>query len=206
MRRMRAGWDQFEAAAGLVAVFFLAFGPLTCAIMAAIFSFFLGEWQALAIAACVIVPTLPMAVWLTRMAALAMDRFQVDQAGETQIDQRQPRSGRRLSFALLLADGLPVIPVALRLPLAVWWIAHFAAGLLIENADMLSDEKWLFGDINEGTFAVVLAWLFHFAANVFLILALRTLLPTSRIPERVWRYRFVVATAMVSPLMAQGFG
>jgi hypothetical protein len=206
--RLRDRWDQFEAAVGLVAAFILAFGPLTAAAFALLFMLLLGEWSAAGWAAALIAVTYPMACWLRRMAETALKQFRPAPAN-LQRSMRWPASfdaadlADRPSFAMVLASTLPRLPLLARLPLAIWWFAHFAAATtLIVYRDVVMGGGHLWWErLAVGWQAVVFCYLFHFAANLFLVLAVTALLGSPAATAGVWRRRFVIDALFTFPLV-----
>ena len=105
-------WDQFEAMAGLVAAFLLAFGPLTVAALTLVISLLLAEWEVAGVAAIVVAVTCPMALWLTRMAESALNEFRTGWPAYTGkcSSADSPTAQRRPAFAMLLAAQLSPLP------------------------------------------------------------------------------------------------
>ena len=205
--RWRDRWDRFEAAVGLVAAFVLVFGPLTIAALTLIFALLLAEWSVAAVAITVTAVTCPMALWLARMAERALKEYRSDQISLTRHsswpelgDDADPR--RKPPFAIVLASTLPPLPRIARVPLAVWWFAHFLAGTaLVSYADVLAREGVLWRGFADGLTAVVFGYLFHFAANVFLVLGVTALFGSSTVTMAVWKKRFVIDALVTLPLL-----
>lgn len=205
--RWRDRWDRFEAMVGLVAAFVLAFGPLTVAAFAMIFSLFLAEWSVASVAAIITALTCPMAFWLARMAELALVQFRSDSPpltahayGLATVDSAELQ--RRPPFAMLLAAELPALPLVVRIPLAIWWFAHFVAGTaLVEFADVVAHTGLLWEGFADGVPAVVFGYLFHFAANVFLVLAVTACFGSLAATAGVWRRRFAIDALFTVPLL-----
>ena len=196
-------WDQFEAMAGLVAAFLLAFGPLTVAALALVISLLLAEWEVAGVAAIVVAVTCPMALWLTRMAESALNEFRTGWPAYTGKCSSAdcPTAQRRPAFAMLLAAQLSPLPFIARFPLAVWWLAHFAAGTgLVMFADELARQGLIWNGFVNGVPAVVYSYLFNFAANIFLVLAVTTGLGSPRVTAGVWRNRFAIDGLFALPL------
>ncbi|MHB0957765.1 MAG: hypothetical protein ACYC0X_18630 [Pirellulaceae bacterium] len=95
-------WDPFEAMAGRVAAFLLAFGPLTVAALALVRSLLLAEWEVAGVAAIVVAVTCPMALWLTRLAESALNEFRTgwpaSMGNSSSADS--PTAQRRPAFAV----------------------------------------------------------------------------------------------------------
>ena len=104
--------------------------------------------------------------------------------------------------AAIVRSELPPLPLFARVPLAIWWLAHFAAGTaLVEFADALVQEGLLWHGFSDGVAALVFGYLFHFAANVFLVLAVTACLGSPRITAGVWRRRFTIDALFTFPLL-----
>ena len=197
-------WDQCEAMAGLVAAFLLAFGPLTVATLVLILALLLAEWKVAGAAAIVVTVTCPMALWLTRMAESALKAFHTGWPESTGNCSSvfSPTAQRRPAFAMLLAARLPLVPLFARFPLALWWLAHFAAGTgLVMFADELARQGLLWNGLVNGVPAVVYSYLFNFAANAFLVLAVTTGFGSPSVTNRVWRNRFAIDGLFALPLL-----
>jgi hypothetical protein len=197
-------WDQFEAMAGLVAAFLLAFGPLTVAAFALVFSLILAEWRVAGVAALVVAVTCPMALWLARMAESALSEFRAGwpPSSGTLSSVDHPTPATRPAFGMLLASQLPPLPLITRLPLAMWWLAHFAAGTgLVMYADELAQQGLIWDGFVAGPPAVVYSYCFNFAANVFLVLAVTSGLGSRSVTDGVWRHRFAIDGLLTLPLL-----
>ncbi len=194
--RWRQRWDRFEAAVGLIAAFMLAFGPFTVAALVLIFSLILAEWRVAGLAAVVTAVTCPMAVWLAWMANSALQKFHADAPVDA------ARTPRRPAFAMLLASELPPLPGIARVPLALWWLTHFAAGAaLVVFADVLVREGLLWDGFTKGVPAAVFGYLFYFAANIFLVLAVAACFGSPTVTAGVWRRRFAIDGLFTIPLL-----
>lgn len=212
----RDRWDRFEAAVGLIAAFMLAFGPLTVAVFALIFSLSLAEWWVAGIAAIVMAVTCSMALWLLEMAESAFRQFRTDSlalpghaswsmSGDSTKGSSEPP--RRPSFAMRLASELPPLPLVARLPLALWWLAHFAAGTaLVEFADVFGRERLLWEGLSDPVPAAIFGYVFHFAANVFLELAVTACFGSPGVTAGVWRRRFAIDALCTLPLLLRILG
>ena len=51
--------------------------------------------------------------------------------------------------------------------------------------------------------AVVFALAFHFAANVFLVLAITQVFSSQNVIDRIWRQRFLIDSLFTCPLILQ---
>lgn len=199
----RDRWNRFEACVGLVAAFALTFGPLALAILVFLLAIPLGEWKAAGLAALVAVLVGPMAIWLSRMATSAMERFRI---GETVDETHAILDGDvrpcRTPFALILAQNVPRLSWGVRVLLAVWWLAHFAAGTALgEYSEFLMHEFFLLSGVPNGLAAAVFAFAFHFASNIFLVLAVTQLFNSQRVVNGVWRQRLAVDALFTCPLV-----
>ena len=96
--------------------------------------------------------------------------------------------------ALLVAGRLRKVPLLLRPVLSLWWAGHFIGGAFIGLVvsrvaiDMMQNPA--------GVFLIVLPLAFQiaflFAVNLYLIMAVGVLLPSSWLCEIVWKWRFVL--------------
>jgi hypothetical protein len=204
-------WDRFEAMLGLMACFALTFGPLAIAGLTLIFALLLAEWPVAAVAAAITAVTCPMAVWLARMAesALAQIRLGNSQAAESSrgpIPSDRFECQIRAPFAIVLVSTLPRIPRLARVPLGVWWLAHFFAGTaLIAFADVLVRQGIVWKGLANGLTGVAFAYAFHVAANVFLLLAVTATFQSPKATARVWRMRFLIDGLCILPLVIWTF-
>lgn len=205
----RDRWDRFEAAVGLCAAFVLAFGPLTVAAFTLLFALFLAEWKVAAVAAAVTAVTCPMALWLAKMAESALSQFRSEPVPETTADawpwfDDPTVPQRKTPFAIVLASTLPPLPLVARVPLAVWWLAHFLAGAaLVVFLDVVAQQVLMWPGLKSGIPAVVFAYLFQFAANLFLILSVAALFDSPMTTVSVWRNRFVIDALFTLPLVVR---
>ena len=111
------------------------------------------------------------------------------QTGPTQAHPAQTRP-----VALLVAGRLRKVPLLLRPVLSLWWAGHFIGGAFIGLVvsrvaiDMMQNPA--------GVFLIVLPLAFQiaflFAVNLYLIMAVGVLLPSSWLCEIVWKWRFVL--------------
>jgi hypothetical protein len=190
---------------GLIAVFVLAFGPLTVALLTAIFAAILGEWHVAAWAASVTAVTLPMALWLASMSGAALTKFRFDQWTDDEDSyETTATEPEHPSFAIHLTAELPPLPLLARMPLGIWWLAHFlAATALAEFTAQLAEVGILWEGFADGVWGLVLGYLFHFAANVFLVLAVSACFQSPRITAATWRKRFLLDAIFTLPLLAR---
>jgi hypothetical protein len=197
----RDRWDRFEAMLGLMACFALAFGPPTIAGFTLIFALLLAEWRVAAIAGGIAALTGPMAVWLAKMAEHALAQFRT--AGSTSSSLRgDDHPQARVPFAIVLASVLPRLPLVVRVPLGVWWLAHFLAGTaLIVFASVLARQGAIWKGFDNPFVAIVFAYFFHVAANVFLVMAVAAAFQSPRVTARVWRARFAIDGLCILPLL-----
>jgi hypothetical protein len=199
--RWRDRWDRFEAIVGLLACFAVAFGPLTIAGFTLLFAVLCAEWRLAAVAGAITSVTCPMAVWLARMAGHALAEFRTEGSSLPSLpDDRCPQA--RIPFAIVLASFLPRLPPVARAPLGVWWLAHFLAGTaLVVFADVLAQQGVLWKVFANGFAAIVFAYWFHVAANVFLVLAVMAAFQSPRVTACVWRARFAIDGVCILPLL-----
>jgi hypothetical protein len=194
-------WDRSEAIVGLVACFALTFGPLTIAGLTLIIAALLAEWSVAAVSGVITSVTCPTAVWLARMAGDALAKFRTGGSSLSSLcGDAHPRA--RVPFAIVLASVLPPLPFVARLPLGIWWLAHFLAGTaMIGFARVLAQQGVIWTGLANGAWAVVLAYAFHAASNVFLVLAVTAIFQSPRVTTGVWRLRFVIDGLFVLPLL-----
>jgi hypothetical protein len=88
------------------------------------------------------------------------------------------------------------IPSAFRLLVAIWWLLNFAIGFAI----VVSLGKPGGRPVNAAALFIVapIAFWLSFAANVYLLLAVRTLTTSEEPLNRVWRWRIAIDLAMTA--------
>jgi hypothetical protein len=115
---------------------------------------------------------------------------QVRSLGETLDEMLSPTR----PMALLVADRLCDAPVALRLLLSLWWLAHFVAGAVCGFVA----SKVAFDFLNNPAPAIVIIFplafqiAFLFAVNLYLVMAVAVVCYHYRLHEVIWRWRFVI--------------
>ncbi len=119
---------------------------------------------------------------------------------------RQTEVYRRIPLAILMTEQLAKLSVPARAALCAWWLTHFCSATAV---------ALFYDDIVAGIFmikqgdaqiwGVVIAFVFHFAANIFLVLAVAVLWNSPRVTEYCWRYRFVIDGVVSLPLVVSIF-
>lgn len=209
MSRWRTYWDYFEAVVGLLATFFLAFGPFTIALGTLVFATLLAEWKVARIAATVTAVTGPMAIWLAKMSSAAFDEFRRERVLKSFL----LKSSNSLNcdvppkhpFAVWLALEVPRVPAAARVLLSIWWFAHFAAGFLLVRYFFKAWNRLDFPAVVSVVLVALSVFMFHFAANVFLVLSAGLYLNSVTALERLWRNRFLIDALCTLPVLLQLF-
>lgn len=207
LSRWRRSWNSFEAMLGLIVMFMLSFGPPTVAGLAFLVTLLMGEWSSAAICALITVATGPMAVWLAKMSGAAVEKFLAKPPKEMErlvipANLKGTASGRQVPFALLMVGELPRLPLVARLPLAVWWSAHFAAASAFVVLSNLPVRQRMQGQgLVESLLTLLICLLFTFAANVFLMLAVSVGFWSPAVTARVWHYRFVIDLLLITPAL-----
>jgi len=198
-----------EAILGTVAVFMIGFTPPLFALLFGIAAL-VNEENASELPAwlcfSVCLATAALAVWLVRIVRSALfachpELRKLDQTmSEAQtplvspFDSAAPIERLELPMAVVAGTRLPRLPILLRIPLALWWTAHFAAGAAIG----------LFGDYYaRQAFAEAPGWVasavphvlsfgFSFAANIFLMLAIALFVHNTAMLLRIWKLRLLI--------------
>jgi hypothetical protein len=187
LQKLIVGWDFLEGVLGLLAMFFLALAPATVAVLVVVFAALLGEWKPLLIGLAVAAPTCPMAWLLIRTANTALDEF---------VRHLHQPNERRLAFAIHLVAHLPQLSRLLSSVVGLWWGTHFLACTLIVDF-ALSRVGGLGGLGWSLVIALGIAYLIHFAGNVFLALSVSSLSNSPKITSIVWRWRFLLDAVLV---------
>lgn len=191
-----AGWPgrvvvtvTFETILGLLAAFFIGFfAPVVLAILTLSS---LG-WRKLGLtvmAAALTLVTARLALLIARLAARASTgRWDRGAASDPTLPVIQ------VPFALAMAAWLPEWSWFWRAAVGLWWLSHFCFAAWIGHAIAMS----LIRQLNVANavvaipFAVLVHFAFLFAANLYLVLAARTLSPHPWLCIRVWKYRLAI--------------
>lgn len=200
---LRGAWTRFEACAGLVAVFIIACGPPMICGFALVVTLVEFAWQTAALTGTVFFITAPMAVWLIRMCSAALNEFRspaglqlVVPEDDDGFDPPRPYYVH-VPFALFLTAQLPSFTRPFRVGLFLIWMGQFLAAALF--AWNLTSGNFI---QNAATvtliFSFTLAYLFQFAANIFLVLAVAVLFGVPLYTVCVWRYRFLIDAAVIA--------
>ena len=193
----RQRWNRIEGYAGLTAAFVLVYAPVVIGGLAVIFATLMAEWRVACVAAPVVAVSLPMALWLTHLCRVAVNEFRAEEAEASSCGDEE-FAGTPL--AVLVSAAIPRLPQLARIPLFLWWAAHFVAGIALVTSQRLHNEMgWRF--FFEGLSGVATALCFTFAANIFLVLSITALLNSSATIPRVWEHRVLVDFFCVSPLL-----
>lgn len=190
-RRAQFNWlSKCEAILGLTATFFIGFSPVVGLGLGTIFAFVDGKWGIgcfCTVGACV-------TAWLAgRVAAAAgqalPEEFLVRQSGYCEpVAERGFRP-----FAVEMALRMPIPSGILRPLMFLWWLSHFAAGLVL--AYLM--HGWLNHGIRNPTLfticiPIALHLSFMVAANIYLTLTVATLGVKESTVASVWRMRFAI--------------
>lgn len=191
-----AGWPgrvvvtvTFETILGLLAAFFIGFfAPVVLAILT-LSSLGWKRFGLTLVAAILTLVTARLAVLIARLAAQAsLGRCNINDEVDAELPVVQ------LPFALAMAAQLPLWPWFWRVSVGLWWLSHFCGAALVGHAIAVSLIRRL--DVATAVIAVPLALVVHFAflfaANLYLVLAARTLSPHPRLCIAVWRHRFLI--------------
>lgn len=103
-------------------------------------------------------------------------------------------------MAIVAGLNLPRIPLPLAVPLALWWLGHAGAGVLIGLK---------LDDYIESAFRAAPGWVkwvlphvlnfgFSFAANIYLMLAVALFVRNVRVLQAVWRIRLLIDTLLTA--------
>ncbi len=112
----------------------------------------------------------------------------------------------KLPFALAMAARLPAFTWFWRPWITLWWLGHFCIAAAIGHHVAVSLIRRL--DVATAILAVPLAIVVHFAflfaANLYLVLATRAIVPSPRLCIRVWKYRYLIDFAVALLLLSKG--
>jgi hypothetical protein len=195
----------FETTLGLLAAFFIGFfAPVVFAIMTLV-GCVQGRLPMIAAALPLTLVTGGLALLIARMAAEAsVGRLTERGQPPPVFDPTLPVV--RLPFALAMAARLPLLNWFWRPWLSVWWMAHFSIAAVLGHVVAVNLIRRL--DVATALIAVPLAVVVHFAflfaANLYLVLAARALVPSPRLCVRVWKYRFLIDFIVALLLLLRG--
>jgi hypothetical protein len=189
-----AGWTgrvvvtvTLETILGLLAAFFIGFfAPVVLAILT-LASLGGRRFGLTLVAAILTVVTARLAVLIAGLAAHAS-------MGRCDIHDDDTGPVIQLPFALAMAAQLPRWSWFWRTSVGLWWLSHFGGAALVGHAMAVAIIRQL--DVATAVIAVPLAVVVHFAflfaANLYLVLAARTLSLHPRLCVAVWRHRFLI--------------
>jgi len=195
----------FETTLGLLAAFFIGFfAPVVFAIMTLV-GIAQGRLPMIGAALALTLVTGWLALLVARMAAEAsMGRLSERGEPTPSFDPQLPVI--RLPFALAMAARLPLLNWFWRPWLAVWWMTHFCIAAAIGHLVAVNLIRRL--DVATAVLAVPLAVVVHFsflfAANLYLVLAGRALMPSPRLCVRIWKYRFLIDFIVALLMLLRG--
>ena len=111
-----------------------------------------------------------------------------------------------LSWSAIIAENPPAgraialrsrrIPEVVKLPVAVLWLCNFGIGVGIVVSLSKPHPGNPVPPVVEVGLLMILAFLLAFAANVYLLMAIRTLTSNENVLYRVWRYRVWIDLAI----------
>lgn len=194
-----------EAVVGVTAAFFVGFGVVLVLAIATLMHLSDGDRPTgLGLAALCIVGS-GLATWVVAMASAAVRRCYPEWADDPvkQIDYRPDELAAHepWPFAVELGLSVPTTPWLVRLMLSVWWLGHFAAGLLAA----LGVHSWVEASFVHILPRVVAPILLHLgltiSANLYLILAGASLLRDPEFLTRLWGSRFLIDMAISLPVV-----
>jgi len=203
---MRNLWFASESLMGLLATFMIGFFPV--GILIPLFCFCIAEkhWSW----ALLILGVFPLAVFvagnLIAMSSRVVNRrcsiwpatVRVStewawggQAPETGDSRELPDA---VPLAVAMSQELRPLPLTVGLPLSVWWLAHFAAALLLGHLAVRLIAAALLRP-GVGPFFIVgvaLHFALLFAANLYLLLAVAVLIRREGVQHGLWKCRVVI--------------
>jgi hypothetical protein len=135
--------------------------------------------------------------WWAVLSALAMLWLWFDAPHLYRTWSSAARGDRPLAPAV--ARRQPVLPILLRPVVGLWMLAHFAMGVMFA---IMMEQMTPSGDdggrtTGDAVFGAVLALFYTFAANGFLVSAVKALTGSDRWVGRVWSCRVVIDLALV---------
>ena len=207
-RAWHEAWQRLESVIGLCATFFVGYIPPVVLAFSTLANFGERMWWWGGLAAVGTVLACFVAASVTRMASTAFyqcypefgparpDRFILSRLLKPTwpVDQ-VVLPGTPLAVAM--AALLPPIPRLARPVLSLWWLGHFASGMVFGLfAYQVGDHAFANAQVAGKILAVVLPLVFHvgflFAVNLYLLLAVAVYVRRPAIHEKLWRLRFLV--------------
>jgi hypothetical protein len=180
-----------ELLLGLLAVFILSFALPVLGFLMTLATLIGRDWNLheRLIPPVVFLVATPLSVILVRTVVRILELS--NPFGEV----RTPGSAR-LSFseAIFQATRYPHLPWLLRPFLSLWWLAHFAGGVLITVA---AAQRWTRAAFNpndtltQTVLPSVLGLAYSFAGNLYLGLALGVVMRRPLLLERLWKWRLL---------------
>jgi hypothetical protein len=201
--------DRAEAIAGAFAVFFIGFAPPVLALLMGLAALTNAEnakdlpaWVCFPVALISGAFALGLARLIQRTLYMCHPELKkLDRAmlrGQkpliTPFDSDQPLEKTDLPMAIVAGMNLPRIPIALAVPLAMWWLAHGGAGIFIG----LRLDQYIDSAVHDAPAAVkyvlpnVLNFGLSFAANIYLMLAVALFVRKTTVLLWLWKVRLLI--------------
>jgi hypothetical protein len=207
--RWREYLERIEAVLGLLATFIIGFALPVVALVTLVAGLVNWGWPWVPPSVLVLLlATLP-AVGLARLANAALhDRFPELVRHELKPAGAEPMwfpfgdnpeiVPAQLPLALVMAARLPPFPFLPRPFLGFWWLAHFAAGIVLGVGLHAAAHQALAGaPIARILVPQVLHFGVLFAVNLYLLLAVAVVLRRPALWIRVWRCRVLIDLAVM---------
>jgi hypothetical protein len=185
-------WRGAETILGVLAAFILSLSLAVVSFVATLAYLVNADHEHLGYAAGLFVAGTVLAVVLIRTVSQIMQRTFPAWEGRKRAAVTLPRA------VFLATRRLRCLPWPLRLLLALWWLAHFASGVLV----VVGSARWAEAAFPRGSVARVLVpqllgFGFIFAANLFFLLALALMSERPTLAERWWRWRVLLDLLML---------
>lgn len=208
LRGWQEGWVRAESLLGLCATFVVGYVPPVILFFLTAVAFEAGQRWLGGLAVVGTLAAVFVAGWVTRMAATAFyqcypdfrpsepDRFflsRILKSSRPPDDSISPGT----PLAVAMAARLPRMPWPIRPCLSVWWLAHFAGGVVVGlGAYRLVEGAFGGAPIGARVLLILLSLVIHvgilFAMNLYLMLAVAVVLRDPKIRQKLWDRRIMI--------------
>jgi hypothetical protein len=197
--------ETIELLLGLLATFILSFALPVLGFLMTIATLVGPEWtlRDKLVAVTAFVVGTPLAIVLVRTVVRVLELSQ------PLLFSREPAKSR-LSFseAVFQATRYPGLPWPLRPLLTLWWLLHFAGGVVVAVA---AGQAWSLAAFSPKAIVVqtvlpqVLGLAYAFAGNLYLALALGVLVRRPLLLQRLWKWRLLsdIMTLILASVVLQ---
>ncbi|GIX04858.1 MAG: hypothetical protein KatS3mg114_0727 [Planctomycetaceae bacterium] len=192
-----------ETVLGLLAAFFIGlFVPLVGSLLWLGVMFARGWWdEIMLVGAGLLLLSWWLAIMLLKLASRAS--LGKNFLPGPRLPGQPPPPVVTLPLALAMAAQIPRWPVPWNVFVGGWWLAHFGAAAWIghQSASLIIQRFDLGSLLTVVPLALALHFAFVFAANLYLVLALRLFFYHPRVCVLAWRYRMLVDSLLAVLLL-----